>query len=118
MASYYDGVEIEKLSDYYSLYLYNPYSGIIDYGVGIEVQSSPNFDKKLSEEDIEVALKNKTIKNGFTFANFNKIGLKEQLIEILKNVKLTIDLIQKETKKQRNQMQTMQILKLNNRLNI
>ncbi len=85
--------------DDYELYLYNPYSGIIDYGVGIEVWSNPNFEIELSEEDIEVALKNKTIKNGFTLANFNNVGLKEQLIEILKNVDLTIDLIKKETKK-------------------
>ena len=82
--------------DDYGIYLYNPYSGIIDYGAGIEVWSNPNFDIKLSEEDVEIALKNKIIKNGFTLANFNNIGLKEKLSGILKNVDLTIEHIEKE----------------------
>ena len=82
--------------DDYGIYLYNPYSGIIDYGAGIEVWSNPNFDIKLSEEDVEIALKNKIIKNGFTLANFNNIGLKDKLSGILKNVDLTIEHIEKE----------------------
>jgi len=80
--------------DDYSLYLYNPYSGIIDYGVGIEVWSNPNSDIKLSGDDIEVAMKNKVIKNGFTLASFNNNELKEPLIKILESVDLTIKLIQ------------------------
>jgi hypothetical protein len=42
-----------------------------------------------------VALKNKTIKIGFTLASFNNILLKEQLIKILNTVDLTINLIEK-----------------------
>jgi hypothetical protein len=49
--------------------------------------------------DIAVALENKTIKNGFTLANFNTIGLTEKLIEVLKNVNLNVDLIEKEPEK-------------------
>ena len=84
----------DHMYDDYSLYLYNPYSGIIDYGVGIEVWSNPNSDIKLSGDDIEVAMKNKVIKNGFTLASFNNNELKEPLIKILESVDLTIKLIQ------------------------
>ena len=86
----------EHMYDDYAIYLYNPYAGIIDYGDGIKVWSNPNIKIELSEEDVAVALKNKAIKNGFTLASFNNIGLKDQLIQILKNVELTIALIEKE----------------------
>lgn len=86
----------QHMYDDYSLYLYNEYAGIIDYGDGIKVWSNPNTEIKLSEKDIKVALNNRTIKNGFTLANFNNIGLKDQLIKILENVELTIDLIEDE----------------------
>jgi len=89
----------EHMSDDYSLYLYKPYSKIIDYGDGLEVWSNPNSKIELSEKDVAVALKNKAIKNGFTLAKFNNIGLKEKLIEISSNVDMTIDLIEKEIKK-------------------
>jgi len=89
----------EHMYDDYSLYLYKPYSKIIDYGDGIEAWSNPTNKLELSEKDVAVALKNKAIKNGFTLANFNNNGLKEKLIEILNNVDLTIDLIEKEIKK-------------------
>lgn len=46
-------LERNHMYDNYSLYLYNPYSRIIDYGVRIEVWYNPNFDIKLSAEDIE-----------------------------------------------------------------
>ena len=85
--------------DDYVIYLYNPYSGIIDYRDGIEVWSNPDFEIELSDKDITVALKNRVIKNGFTLANFNNIGLKEQLIEILNNVDLSIGFIEIEINK-------------------
>lgn len=89
----------DHMYDDYTLYLYKPYSGIIDYGVGIKVWSNPNIKIELSVEDVNAALKNKTIKNGFTLASFNNILLKEQLVEILNAVDLTINLIEKEFKK-------------------
>tara|TARA_B100000795_G_C22731372_1_gene411520 strand:+ start:93 stop:842 length:750 start_codon:yes stop_codon:yes gene_type:complete len=89
----------EHMYDDYALYLYNPYSGIIDYGDGIKVWSNPNIKIELSEEDVNEALKNKTIKNGFTLASFNNILLKEQLIKILNTVDLTINLIEKQINK-------------------
>ena len=89
----------EHMYEDYTIYLYNPYAGIIDYGVGIEVWSNPDFKIELSDEDIRVALKNRVIKNGFTLANFNNIGLKGQLIDILNTVDSTINLIEVEIKK-------------------
>jgi len=89
----------EHMYDDYGIYLYNPYAEIIDYGDAIKVWANPNIKIKLSEEDVSVALKNKAIKNGFTLASFNNIGLKDQLIQILENVELTISLIEKEIKK-------------------
>lgn len=86
----------QHMYDDYAIYLYNPYAGIIDYGDGIEVWSNPNTEIELSEEDVKVALKNKAIKNGFTLANFNNIGLKDKLIQILENVELAISFIEKE----------------------
>jgi hypothetical protein len=86
----------EHMYDDYGLYLYNPYSEIIDYGDGIEVWSNPNVDIELSEEDVAVALKSKVIKNGFTLASFNNIGLKDKLIQILNSVDLTISWIENE----------------------
>ena len=88
----------EHMYDDYGIYLYNPFSKIIDYGDGIEVWSNPNTEIELSEEDVVVALKSKVIKNGFTLASFNNIGLKDKLIQILENVNLTIELIEKEIK--------------------
>jgi hypothetical protein len=89
----------DHMRDDYAIYLYNPYSGIIDYGDGIKVWSNPNIKIELSEEDVAVALKNRAIKNGFTLASFNNILLKEQLIEILNTVDLTIEMIEKEIEK-------------------
>ena len=89
----------EHMYDDYAIYLYNPYAQIIDYGDGIKVWSNPNIEIELSEKDVEVALKNRAIKNGFALASFNNIGLKEQLIKILNNVDLTVRLIEKEIEK-------------------
>jgi hypothetical protein len=89
----------EHMYDDYAIYLYNPYAEIIDYGDALKVWANPNIKIELSEEDVILALKNKAIKNGFTLASFNNTGLKEQLTEILNTVNLTIDLIEKETKK-------------------
>ena len=85
--------------DDYGIYLYNPYAGIIDYGTGIEVWSNPNTKIELTYIDIKVALQNKAIKNGFTLAAFNNLGIKNQLVEILKKVDSTIVLIENEIKK-------------------
>jgi len=99
-ASYDELFEVRKhMYDDYTLYLYSPYSEIINYEDGIKVWSNPNIEIELSEEDVLVALKNKPIKNGFTLASFNNNLLKDQLIQILKNVELTITLIEKEIKK-------------------
>jgi len=89
----------EHMYDDYGIYLYKPFSEIIDYGDGIEVWSNPSTKIELSEEDVAVALKNKVIKNGFTLASFNNIGLKDNLIQILENVDLTISWIEKEIEK-------------------
>ncbi len=89
----------EHMYDDYAIYLYNPYAQIIDYGDGIKVWSNPNIEIELSEKDVAVALKNRAIKNGFTLASFNNTGLKEQLIQILNNVELTIGMIEKEIEK-------------------
>ena len=89
----------EHMYDDYGIYLYNHYSEIIDYGDGIEVWSNPKIKIELSEEDVAVALKNKAIKNGFTLASFNNIGLKDKLIQVLNNVDLTITRIESEIKK-------------------
>lgn len=89
----------QHMYDDYALYLYNPYAGIIDYGDGIEVWSNPNTEIELSEEDVKVALKNLAIKNGYTLANFNNIGLKDQDVKILENVELSTALIEKEIKR-------------------
>lgn len=86
----------QHMYDDYTLYLYSSYAGIIDYGDGIKVWSNPNVTIELSEEDVSVALKNKTIKNGFILASFNNNGLKDQLIQILKHVELAISYIEKE----------------------
>jgi hypothetical protein len=99
-ASYDELFEVRKhMYDDYTLYLYSPYSEIINYEDGIKVWSNPNIEIELSEEDVLVALKNKAIKNGFTLVSFNNNLLKDQLIQILKNVELTITLIEKEIKK-------------------
>ena len=89
----------DHMYDDYALYLYSPYAGIIDYGDGIKVWSNPNTKIELSLEDVNLALKSKTIKNGFTLASFNNILIKKQLVKILNAVDLTINLIEKELKK-------------------
>lgn len=89
----------EHMYDDYTLFLYEPYSGMIDFGVGIKVWSNPNIKIELSEEDVNVTLKSKTIKNGFTLASFNNSLLKGQLIKILNTVDVTINLIEKEINK-------------------
>lgn len=86
----------EHLYDDYTIYLYQPYANIFDYGDGIEVWSNPDFKIELSEEDVAVALKTKAIKNGFKLAMFNHIILKEQLDAILETVQSTIVLTEKE----------------------
>lgn len=49
-------------------------------------------------ENVEIALKSKRIKNGFTLASFNNDLLKQQLTEILTKVDATIALVEQEIK--------------------
>jgi len=94
--SYEELFEVRKhMYDDFAIYLYNPFAGIIDYGDGIRIWTNPKADIELSEADVKVALKNKAIKNGFTLAAFNNIILKNQLLEILNKVDLTIAEIKK-----------------------
>ena len=85
--------------DDYTEYLYRPFADIIDYENAIIAWSKPNENIELSREDIEIALKSKRIKNGFTLASFNNNLLTEQLTEILTKVDSTIVLIEQEIKK-------------------
>lgn len=92
--------EVRKhMYDDYTEYLYRPFADIVDYENAIIAWSEPNKNIELSREDIEIALKSKRIKNGFTLANFNNNLLKEQLTEILIKVDSTIVLVEQEIKK-------------------
>lgn len=96
-ASYQELFEVRRhMYDDYSIYLYQPYSSIIDYGVGIEVWENPNTTITLSNAQVQVALKTTAIKNGFTLAQFNNLLLNELNSKILEQVETTIKLIQKE----------------------
>ena len=83
----------------YTDYFYKPFGDIIDYENGLKAFLEPNEDITLSREDVEVALKSKRIKNGFTLARFNNNRMREQLSEILTTVDSTIVLVEKEIKK-------------------
>jgi hypothetical protein len=96
-ASYQELFEVRRhMYDDYSIYLYQPYSSIFDYGDGIEVWENPKTTITLSQAQVQEALKNTAIKNGFTLANFNNLLLNELNSKILEQVELTIGLIQKE----------------------
>jgi hypothetical protein len=96
-ASYQELFEVRRhMYDDYSIYLYNPYSTIFDYADGIEVWENPKTTITLSEAQVQEALKNTAIKNGFTLAHFNNLLLNELNGKILEHVELTIELIQKE----------------------
>jgi hypothetical protein len=98
--SYNELFEVRKhMYDDYSDYLYNPFAEIVDYENAIIAWSDPNTNIDLSREDVEIALKNKRIKNGFTLASFNNNILAEQLTEILAKVDSTIVLVESEIKK-------------------
>lgn len=95
--SYEELFEVRKhMYDDYKLYLYAPYSEIINYDEGIEVWSNPQFTIELSESNVNRALQSQAIKNGFTLASFNNLGLKEKAQEILNKVELTIAAIELE----------------------
>lgn len=85
--------------DDYSLYLYAPYSRIIDYADGIKAWSDPDTPLDLSMEDVEEALQHKEIKNGFTLASFNNRLLGDDMKGILAIVEKTIGLIEIEIKR-------------------
>lgn len=89
----------DHMYDDYGIYLYNPYSEIIDYGDGIEAWANPDAEIDLSEEDVKEALQRKVIKNGFVLAAFNNSGIKNQLVGILNIVETTIDQAEKEINK-------------------
>lgn len=80
-------------------YLYKPFGDIVDYENGIIAWTEPDRNIALSREDVETALKNKRIKNGFTLAYFNNNLLIEKLTEIQSKEDSTIVLIEKEIKK-------------------
>lgn len=94
----YEGLFEERrhMYDDYKLYLYAPYSEIINYDEGIEVWSNPQFTIELSEENVRRALRNQAIKNGFTLAAFNNRGLKAQAQGILAKVESSIAAIESE----------------------
>ena len=83
----------------YTDYFYKPFGDIVDYENGLKVFLEPNEDIELSREDVEIALKSKRIKNGFTLARLNNNRMREQLTEILTTVDSTIVLVEKEIKK-------------------
>ena len=83
----------------YTDYFYKPFGDIVDYENGLKVFLEPNEDIELSREDVEIALKSKRIKNGFTLARFNNNRMRDQLSEILTTVDSTIVLVEKEIKK-------------------
>jgi hypothetical protein len=96
-ASYQELFEVRRhMYDDYSIYLYQPYSSIFDYGDGIKVWEDPNTTITLSEAQVQVALKNTAIKNGFTLSHFNNLLLNEFNSKILEQVETTIGLIRKE----------------------
>ena len=80
-------------------YLYKPFGDIVDYENGIIAWTEPDRNIALSREDVDTALKNKRIKNGFTLAYFNNNLLIDKLNEILAKEDSTTVLIQKEIKK-------------------
>lgn len=82
----------------YTDYFYKPFADIIDYEKAIIAWSQPNHNIELSREDVEIALKSKRIKNGFTLASLNNTLLSEQLTDILTKVDSTIVLIEQEIK--------------------
>jgi len=83
----------------YTDYFYKPFGDFIDYEHGLKAFLEPNEEIELSKEDVEIALKSKRIKNGFTLARLNNNLLREQLSEILTKVDSTIVLVEKEIKK-------------------
>ena len=83
----------------YTDYFYKPFGDIIDYENGLKALLEPNEDIELSRKDVEIALKSKRIKNGFTLARLNNNRMREQLSEILTTVDSTIVLVEKEIKK-------------------
>lgn len=96
-ASYDELFAVRKhLYDDYTIYLYTPFSTIFDYENGIKVWVNPDIKLELSLEDVNNALQNKAIKNGFTLASFNNTDLKDKTVLILKTVKKTMSLIEKE----------------------
>ena len=98
--SYNELFEVRKhMYDDYKEYLYSPFADIVDYENAIITWSEPNINIDLSREDVEIALKNKRIKNGFTLASFNNNILAKQTSEILMKVDSTIVLVENEIKK-------------------
>jgi hypothetical protein len=88
--------ERKHMYDDYKLYLYAPYSEIINYDEGIEVWSNPAFTIELSEDRVKLALQSQSIKNGFTLAAFNNRGLKDKSQRIFEKVESTISIIEAE----------------------
>ncbi|WP_104734577.1 DUF6090 family protein [Hanstruepera ponticola] len=83
----------------YTDYFYKPFGDFIDYENGLKAFLEPNAKIELSREDVEIALKSKRIKNGFTLARLNNQLLSQQLTDILTKVDSTIVLVEQEIKK-------------------
>lgn len=92
--------EVRKhLYEDYVEYFYSPLADIIDYESAIIAWSEPDQPIQLSREDVELALKSKRVKNGFTLANFNNNLLSEQLTQIRDKVDSTIWYVEQEIRK-------------------
>jgi hypothetical protein len=97
--SYNELFEVRKhMYDDYIHYLYEPYADIVDYENAIIAWSDSNKTIALSRGDVEIALKSKRIKNGFTLAFFNNNILTDKLTEIRTKVDSTIALVEYEIK--------------------
>jgi len=77
-------------------FFHRQYASIFDYESGIIAWEDRSSTIDLSEEDVKVALKNRTIKNGFALTRFNNMVLRDQSKNILDKVLKTIRLIEIE----------------------
>lgn len=83
----------------YTDYFYKPFGDFIDYENSLMAFLEPDKNVELSREAVEIALKSKRIKNGFTLARLNNNLLRGQLEDILTKVDSTIVLVEQEIKK-------------------
>ena len=82
----------------YTDYQYRNYAGIIDYEPALILWADPSIEIKLSEEDVNEALQNRAIKNGYVMARYNNNLLSTLSGEILSKVIKALSLIDLEIK--------------------